>query len=411
MEWFRQFRRREASALDQAKYLIANRGDLGEQEKRQQILMLEAKACAAVRCAEGLPSSDSHYDLLLRLQEYGDAITEMSGDIYGDLEELGVASSYRWRHGRSSGTTRLFYYSPDDVVVDVTSSNTDGAVQTVANKADAAWHTGATVVAANVAAVSGSEHMEGYRDDMIEQNIEAWEKEYQSVVGERVLNSMSAETYQDPSNYVLDFGLVVADAVPLLGIAKKSGEAVEKTAEALRNLNRAIGEGLQARHAMRRADDLGAQLAVVPDAADDLATLAIRGKYENRADIRYRTADEVNSEFTGYNPPYQPGTRVTEYTSIESDQFVRVHGEDNAARSWMMKREAIEGLSPQEIAKKYSLPEVPTKISDVNVPAGTRIRTGKVASNFDGNEGAVQYQWIGRVPESAITNTRYLQKK
>jgi hypothetical protein len=224
--------------------------------------MLEAKACAAVRCAEGLPSSDSHYDLLMRLQEYGDAVTEMSGDIYGDLEELGVASSYRWRHGRSSGTTRLFYYSPDDVVVDVASSNTDGAVQTVANKADAAWHTGATVVAANVAAVSGSEHMEGYRDDMIEQNIAAWGKEYQSVVGERVLNSMSAETYQDPSNYVLDFGLVVADAVPLLGLAKKSGEAVEKTAEALRNLNRAIGEGLQAQHAMRRADDLGEQLAL-----------------------------------------------------------------------------------------------------------------------------------------------------
>lgn len=198
----------------------------------------------------------------MRLQEYGDAVTEMSGDIYGDLEALGVASSYRWRHGRSSGTTRLFYYSPDDVVVDATSSYTDGAVQTVANKADAAWHTGATVVVANVAAVSGSEHMEGYRDDMIEQNIEAWGKEYQSVVGERVLNSMSAETYQDPSNYVLDFGLVVADAVPLLGLAKKSGEAVEKTAEALRNLNRAIGEGLQAQHAMRRADDLGAQLAV-----------------------------------------------------------------------------------------------------------------------------------------------------
>ena len=153
--------------------------------------MLEAKACAAVRCAEGLPSSDSHYDLLLRLQEYGDAVIEMSGDIYGDLEALGVASSYRWRHSRSSGTTRLFYYSPDDVVVDATSSNTDGVVQTVANKADAAWHTGATVVVANVAAVSGSEHMEGYRDDMIEQSIEAWGKEYQSVVGERVLNSMS----------------------------------------------------------------------------------------------------------------------------------------------------------------------------------------------------------------------------
>jgi hypothetical protein len=144
---------------------------------------------------------------------------------------------------------------------------------------------------------------------------------------------------------------------------------------------------------------------------DNVTAQRAVGKYSNRANVSYRTADEVNKSFDGYYPPYAAGTRVTEYDTIRPDQFVRVHGENNAARSWMMKYEAIEGLTPQEIAKKYSLPEIPTKISDVFVPDGTRMRTGIVAENFGGNTGAIQYQWLGRVPESAIRNTRYLQSR
>jgi filamentous hemagglutinin len=48
----------------------------------------------------------------------------------------------------------------------------------------------------------------------------------------------------------------------------------------------------------------------------------------------------------------------------------------------MMRKEAIEGLTPEQIQRKYSLPAKPTYISDVNVPAGIRIRTGKVKTNF-----------------------------
>lgn len=49
--------------------------------------------------------------------------------------------------------------------------------------------------------------------------------------------------------------------------------------------------------------------------------------------------------------------------------------------SWMMKREAVEGLSPGQIQSKYALPEVPTYMSELHVPAGTRIRTGIVNFN------------------------------
>jgi hypothetical protein len=147
--------------------------------------------------------------------------------------------------------------------------------------------------------------------------------------------------------------------------------------------------------------------------ADEVAPIGVtnKGKYANRTNVTRRTADDVNAEFGGYRPPYRPGTRVTEYSTVEAEQFVRVHGENNAARSWMMKREAIEGLSPEDIARKYSLPEVPTRVSDVTVPAGARMRTGRVAENFDGNQGAIQYQWLERVPESAISNTQILQGK
>lgn len=119
----------------------------------------------------------------------------------------------------------------------------------------------------------------------------------------------------------------------------------------------------------------------------------------------------MNGEFpSGFNPPYKAGTQVTEYTTKEADQFVRVHGSDNAVRPWMMRKEAVDGLSPSQIQHKYSLPSKPSHISDVSVPKGTRIRTGKVESNFDlqggGGQGATQYEWLGIVPKEAVTNTR-----
>lgn len=139
-------------------------------------------------------------------------------------------------------------------------------------------------------------------------------------------------------------------------------------------------------------------------------------KYENRTNVIHRTADDVNAnDFdNGYNPPYQSGTRVTEYTTKEEDVFVRVHNQGNPNRPWMMRAEAIEGLTAEQIQRKYSLPSKPTFISEVHVPAGTRIRTGKVESNFEqqggGGEGATQYQMLldGYVPIEYIQNTKVI---
>lgn len=73
----------------------------------------------------------------------------------------------------------------------------------------------------------------------------------------------------------------------------------------------------------------------------------------------------------------------------------------------MMRKEAIQGLTADQIQKKYSLPAKPSYISDIHVPAGSKIRQGRVESNFGlqggGGSGATQYQWlIDRVPRSAV---------
>jgi filamentous hemagglutinin len=75
------------------------------------------------------------------------------------------------------------------------------------------------------------------------------------------------------------------------------------------------------------------------------------------------------------------------------------------ARSWMMKREAVDGLTPAQIQSKYSLPEAPTFMSEVHVPTGTRIRTGTVNPLFDGVGNAVQYELLQRLPTSVFKNT------
>lgn len=126
-----------------------------------------------------------------------------------------------------------------------------------------------------------------------------------------------------------------------------------------------------------------------------------------RAQVIYRSADEVNAVFpSGWKPPYKSGTQVKEYTTTVDDQFVRVHNSENQEGAWIMRKESIQDMTPEQIAKKYSLPTIPTLISDVKIPAGTRIRMGKAAANFGGNEGATQYQLLQRLSTDAFTNPR-----
>ena len=125
--------------------------------------------------------------------------------------------------------------------------------------------------------------------------------------------------------------------------------------------------------------------------------------------LRTRAADEVNATYpAGYQPPYKPGTQVQEFRTQTDQVFARVHGEGNQARSWMMQPADIKGLTAEQIKSKFALPELPTLVSDVHVPAGTTVRTGIVNPIFSGTGNATQFELLNRLPSSAFQNMRPL---
>ncbi len=98
----------------------------------------------------------------------------------------------------------------------------------------------------------------------------------------------------------------------------------------------------------------------------------------------------VNAKFG--EPAYLRNTKVFDFFTQSQEKFVRVHGLDNQARPWIMRAEDIKGLSATEIAKKYNLPEIPQQISEVTLPANTRLKVGLVGPNkYGDSQGAVQY--------------------
>ncbi|MFD1739550.1 hypothetical protein ACFSCX_24005 [Bacillus salitolerans] len=127
-------------------------------------------------------------------------------------------------------------------------------------------------------------------------------------------------------------------------------------------------------------------------------------------DIKHVSANDVNAKYPdGYEPPYKSGTFVAEFTTTTDIRFVRVHGSNNRERSWVMKMEEIEGLTPEQIKEKFALPETPHYITDVYIPKGTRMRVGIAGENKFGPGGGIQYELLQRLDDPSIwQNTRKL---
>ncbi|MDD5152001.1 MAG: hypothetical protein PHC28_16230, partial [Flavobacterium sp.] len=98
--------------------------------------------------------------------------------------------------------------------------------------------------------------------------------------------------------------------------------------------------------------------------------------------IRLGTTNCANERLGGLSAPYTPN-HATKIYEGGSEPYVRVYTENITApdRSWMMKPEDIEGLSPAEIQAKFALPNEPTHIVDVNAEGAT-IEVGPVNENF-----------------------------
>jgi len=124
--------------------------------------------------------------------------------------------------------------------------------------------------------------------------------------------------------------------------------------------------------------------------------------------LRDLTSAEANKGFE--KPPYKEGTNVAEYELTENEKFVRLYDGENSAQTgrWMMPESEIKGLTPEQVRDKFALPEIPTQITDVNVPAGTVIRVGEAGPIPGwGNGGGTQVQLTGpRIPTGSYTNPR-----
>jgi len=129
-----------------------------------------------------------------------------------------------------------------------------------------------------------------------------------------------------------------------------------------------------------------------------------------------QTAEHINATKFGFwphTPPFQLGSHVVEFETTKASQWARVHGADNQARAWVMRKSSIEGLTAAQIQTKYALPSLPAFVSDVHLPSGTKMLRGNIQDHGLGGAGQVQY-WIDRtgiderVFESWFTNRRAL---
>jgi RHS repeat-associated protein len=118
------------------------------------------------------------------------------------------------------------------------------------------------------------------------------------------------------------------------------------------------------------------------------------------------TAAQANQGFRF--APFKAGTSVSEFKSLNARGFVRVStkGTTQVEGQWIMKGRDIEGLNPEQIQAKYSLPNTPDNISDVDIPNGTIMRSGIAGAAFGQKGGGVQYQLRGR---ASFGNTRLLE--
>ena len=104
-------------------------------------------------------------------------------------------------------------------------------------------------------------------------------------------------------------------------------------------------------------------------------------KEQKKQDIEnsYRLYDGYNDPY-----PYKPGTKVDLITLNKLQVFIRLHGETNANRPWVMTRETYEGHSLQELREIFSIPNdaVIDRVSEAKLPEGTKMRRG-IANAYD----------------------------
>ena len=124
-------------------------------------------------------------------------------------------------------------------------------------------------------------------------------------------------------------------------------------------------------------------------------TKSVRAGEKVRGEIPPTVVNKVWKKMRKYdNPPYKLGGKVQSIELTEDTTFVRVYskGQSNMKGQWVMRKEDVQGLTPNEIKNKFALPDEPQYMCEVDLPKGTRMHKG-TANKVDGwgNGGGTQY--------------------
>ncbi len=173
-----------------------------------------------------------------------------------------------------------------------------------------------------------------------------------------------------------------------------------------------VPAGLQkiGRAAKQGAEAVGQKLGsgAGKEASEKIST-KVDASLDNAKPSGSLSAEEANNNpkyNPDYQPPYAPGTRARDIILDKDRTFVRVHQEGQPGSTWMMRPEEIQGLTPQQIKDKFALPSTPTHISEVKVPAGTKVRIGTAAPQDGwGKGGGTQYE-MERVLDKQFYNDK-----
>lgn len=127
--------------------------------------------------------------------------------------------------------------------------------------------------------------------------------------------------------------------------------------------------------------------------------------------LRYVT-EKAKAE--GWRPPHSTGSGLRSYVSQRPERFVRVHTEGNHKGSFIVREKEIArfGNDPRKIQQHLGLKDTPTHISDVDVPANTRMQMSVIGEQKDfGKESAEGFQYIlmDKIPDESFKNTRELK--
>lgn len=98
------------------------------------------------------------------------------------------------------------------------------------------------------------------------------------------------------------------------------------------------------------------------------------------------------TDFGYVNPPPFKET-VTEFVTVEPEQFVRFHGPNNQVSAFVMKASDVQDLSVAQIRDLYAISDNNpiTKVSFVNVPSGTKLHGGLANEGLGFNGGGYQF--------------------